>query len=116
MRKIIGVMDNGAVSTFPHDNAVIPIRTAQSKASIEMQLGELQIKFNENPDAEQLTVLLTALMVPIRRYVKGAYAKLYRLPRYGSQRPTKRHRRTRRCSTRDTVIRSVQQKLVSVLR
>lgn len=62
MCKRIGVMDNDAVSTAPHDTAVVPVRAAQSKAFVEMQLGELLIKFNESPDAEQLKVVLTALM------------------------------------------------------
>ena len=45
-------------------SAVVPIRVAQpkEKAAIEMQFGDLQIKFNESPDAEQLKVVLTALM------------------------------------------------------
>ncbi|MEE1163177.1 MAG: hypothetical protein UHU21_05730, partial [Lachnospiraceae bacterium] len=44
--------------------AVVPIRTAQTKGKtvIEMQLGALQIKFNEIPDAEQLKIVLDALM------------------------------------------------------
>ena len=44
--------------------AVIPIRAARpkEKAIIELQLGDLQIKFNEDPDAEQLKVVLKALM------------------------------------------------------
>ena len=44
--------------------AVIPIRAARpkEKAIIEMQLGDLQIKFNEDPDAEQLKVVLKVLM------------------------------------------------------
>lgn len=62
MCKRMGVMDNGAVNETPHAAAVVPIRAAQPKAAIEMQLGELQIKFNESPDAEQLKVVLTALM------------------------------------------------------
>ena len=45
-------------------SAVVPIRVAQpkEKAAIEMQFGDLQIKFNESPDAEQLKVVLTTLM------------------------------------------------------
>ena len=40
--------------------AIVPIRMAQpkEKAAIEMQLGDLQIKFNESPDTEQLKVVL----------------------------------------------------------
>lgn len=62
MCKRIGVMDDGAVHEAPHAAAVVPIRAAQSKASVEVRLGELQIKFNENPNAEQLKVVLTDLM------------------------------------------------------
>ena len=45
-------------------SAVVPIRVAQpkEKAAIEMQFGDLQIKFNESSDAEQLKVVLTTLM------------------------------------------------------
>ena len=45
-------------------SAVVPIRVAQpkEKAAIEMHFGDLQIKFNESPDAEQLKVVLTTLM------------------------------------------------------
>ena len=45
-------------------SAVVPIRVAQpkEKAAIEMQFGDLQIKFNESPDAEQLQVVLAALI------------------------------------------------------
>ena len=44
--------------------AVVPIRTAQpnKKATIEMQLGDLQVKFNESPTAEQLKVVLRILL------------------------------------------------------
>ena len=42
-------------------SAVVPIRVAQpkEKAAIEMQFGDLQIKFNESLDAEQLKVVLS---------------------------------------------------------
>ena len=45
-------------------SAVVPIRVAQpkEKAAIEMQFGDLQIKFNESPDTEQLKVVLATLM------------------------------------------------------
>lgn len=62
MCERMGVMDDGTVSETPHATAVVPIRATQPKATIEMQLGELQIKFNESLDAEQLKVVLTALM------------------------------------------------------
>ena len=44
-------------------SAVVPIRVAQpkEKAAIEMQFGDLQIKFNESPDTEQLKVVLATL-------------------------------------------------------
>lgn len=57
----IGAIDDSTAREVP-PAAVVPIRTAQSKAAMEIQLGELQIKFNGNPDAEQLKVILTALM------------------------------------------------------
>lgn len=49
---------------MPQSTAVVPVRTVQpkEKAAIEMQLGELQIRFSESPDAEQLKVVLGALM------------------------------------------------------
>ena len=45
-------------------SAVVPIRVAQpkEKAAIEMQFGDLQIKFNESTDTEQLKVVLATLM------------------------------------------------------
>ena len=45
-------------------SAVVPIRVAQpkEKAAIEMQFGDLQIKFNESTDTEQLKVVLAPLM------------------------------------------------------
>ena len=63
MCQRIGVMEAGA-SEETSRSAVVPIRVAQpkEKAAIEMQFGDLQIKFNESPDAEQLKVVLTALM------------------------------------------------------
>ena len=44
--------------------AGVPIRTAQpnKKATIEMQLEDLQVKFNESPTAEQLKVVLSILL------------------------------------------------------
>ena len=56
----MGVMENtvkdGVSGETSRSVAVVPIRTAQpnKKAIIEMQLGDLQIKFNESPTAEQL--------------------------------------------------------------
>ena len=54
----------GGASEETSRSAVVPIRVAQpkEKAAIEMQFGDLQIKFNESPDAEQLKVVLAALM------------------------------------------------------
>ena len=62
----MGLIENDADATTketPQATAVVPIRPAplREKAAIEMQLGELQIRFNENPDAEQLKVVLAAL-------------------------------------------------------
>ena len=44
--------------------AVVPNRTAQpnKKTTIEMQLEDLQVKFNESPTAEQLKVVLSILL------------------------------------------------------
>ena len=56
----------GVEGSDPRETAqstvVGPIRAAQSreKAAIEIQLGALQIRFNESPDAEQLKVALAA--------------------------------------------------------
>ena len=57
-------MEGGAPGETSESAAVVPIRVAQpkEKAAIEMHFGDLQIKFNESPDAEQLKVVLTALM------------------------------------------------------
>ena len=63
MCKRMGVTEAGT-SEERSLSAVVPIRVAQpkEKAAIEMQFGDLQIKFNESPDAEQLKVVLTTLM------------------------------------------------------
>lgn len=63
MCQQMGVVEGSNPSETAQSTAVVPIRTAQSreKAAIEMQLGELQIRFNEKPDAEQLKVVLSAL-------------------------------------------------------
>ena len=63
MCQRIGVMEAGA-SEETHHSAVVPIRVAQpkEKAAIEMQFGDLQIKFNESTDTEQLKVVLATLM------------------------------------------------------
>lgn len=63
MCQRMGVMEGGA-SAERSRSAVVPIRVAQpkEKAAIEMQFGDLQIKFNESPDEEQLKVVLTTLM------------------------------------------------------
>lgn len=64
MCQSMGVMENGASGEASVSAAVVPIRMAQPKGKtvIEMQLGALQIKFNEIPDAEQLKIVLDALM------------------------------------------------------
>lgn len=58
MCQRMGVMEAGA-SEETSRSAVVPICVAQpkEKAAIEMQFGDLQIKFNESPDAEQLKVV-----------------------------------------------------------
>ena len=55
---------NGVSGEMSRSIAVVPIRTAQpnKKATIEMQLGDLQVKFNESPTAEQLKVVLSILL------------------------------------------------------
>ena len=68
MCKKMGVIEDNKLTSKAREvsssAAVIPIRAARpkEKAIIEMQLGDLQIKFNEDPDAEQLKVVLKALM------------------------------------------------------
>ena len=64
MCQQMGVMEDGATGEASQSTAVIPIRAAQPReqASIEMQLGDLQIKFHESPDAEHLKVVLATLM------------------------------------------------------
>ena len=63
MCQSMGGMEAGA-SEETSRSAVVPIRVEQpkEKAAIEMQFGDLHIKFNENPDTEQLKVVLTALI------------------------------------------------------
>ena len=63
MCQQMGVMEGSNPRETTQSTAVVPIRAARSKekAAIEMQLGELQIRFNENPDAEQLKIVLAAL-------------------------------------------------------
>lgn len=61
----MGLMDNDAATTTvetPQSTSVVPIRIPQpkEKAAIEMQLGDLWIKFNEHPDADQLKVVLAS--------------------------------------------------------
>ncbi len=64
MCQRMGVTEGGAPGETSGSVAVVPIRVAQpkEKATIEMQLGALQIKFNESPDTEQLKVVLDVLM------------------------------------------------------
>lgn len=63
MCQQMGVMEGSKPRETAQSTVVVPIRTAQAKekAAIEMQLGELQIRFNESPDTEQLKVVLAAL-------------------------------------------------------
>lgn len=64
MCRKMGVMEGSSPREMAQSTAVVPILTAQSReeATIEMQLGELQIRFNEKPDAGQLKVTLAALV------------------------------------------------------
>ena len=64
MCQRMGVTEAGASEETSRSVAVVPVRVAQpkEKAAIEMQFGDLQIKFNESPDAEQLKVVLATLM------------------------------------------------------
>lgn len=64
MCQQMGVMEDGAMGETSQSTAVIPIRAAQPReqAAIEMQLGDLQIKFHESPTVEQLKVVLATLM------------------------------------------------------
>ena len=59
-----GGTEGGAPGETSGSATVVPIRVTQpkEKAAIEMQFGDLQIKFNESPDEEQLKVVLAALM------------------------------------------------------
>ncbi len=63
MCQQMGVVESSNPSETAQSTAVVPIRTTQpkEKAAIEMQLGELQIRFNESPDTEQLKFVLAAL-------------------------------------------------------
>ena len=62
MCQQMGVMEGSDQRETAQSTVVVPIRAAQSreKAAIEIQFGELQIRFNESPDAEQLKVALAA--------------------------------------------------------
>ena len=65
MCKSIGLVESGEKkkeASLP--TAVVPVCVTQpkEKATIEMQLGDLQIKFNDSPNTEQLKVVLRALM------------------------------------------------------
>lgn len=65
MCKSMGLVESGEKKKeASQSSAVVPIRSPQpkEKAAIEMQLGELQIRFNESPDTEQLKAVLGALM------------------------------------------------------
>lgn len=62
MCQQMGGMEGSDPRETAQSTVVVPIRAAQSreKAAIEIQLGALQIRFNESPDAEQLKVALAA--------------------------------------------------------
>lgn len=64
MCRQMGVMEDGESGETSQSSSIVPIRMPQAKdkATIEMQLGDLQIKFNESPDAEQLKIVLATLM------------------------------------------------------
>ena len=64
MCRQMGVMEDGESEKTFQSSSIVPIRMPQAKdkATIEMQLGELQIRFNESPDTEQLKAVLGALM------------------------------------------------------
>ena len=64
MCRQMGVMEDGESGETSQSSSIVPIRMPQAKdkATIEMQLGDLRIKFNENPDAEQLKIVLATLM------------------------------------------------------
>lgn len=64
MCQRMGVAEDDAPGKTSGLAAVVPVHVVQpkEKAAIEMQLGALQIKFNECPHAEQLKVVLDALM------------------------------------------------------
>ena len=64
MCRQMGVMEDGESEKTFQSASIVPIRMPQAKdkATIEMQLGELQIRFNESPDTEQLKAVLGALM------------------------------------------------------
>lgn len=65
MCKSMGLVESGEKKKeASQPTAVVPIRTPQpkAKAAIEMQLGELQIRFNESPSTEQLKAVLGSLM------------------------------------------------------
>ena len=60
MCRQMGLMEDGESGETSQSSSIVPIRMPQAKdkATIEMQLGDLRIKFNENPDAEQLKIVL----------------------------------------------------------
>ena len=64
MCRQMGVMEDWELGETSQSSSIVPIRMPQAKdkATIEMQLGDLRIKFNENPDAEQLKIVLATLM------------------------------------------------------
>lgn len=64
MCQQIGIMEDNGARKPSQSAAVIPLCVAQSKgtAAIEMQLGDLQIRFNESPNAKQLKLALNVLM------------------------------------------------------
>lgn len=64
MCRQMGVMEDSAPGGTSGATAVVPVCVAEpkEKAAIEMQLGDLRIKFHENPDAEQLKIVLATLV------------------------------------------------------
>ena len=64
MCQQMGVMEGNHPREMSQSTSVVPIHTAQlkEKAIIEIQLGELQIRFNESPEDEQLKLVLESLM------------------------------------------------------
>lgn len=56
-------MKDSGVRKPSHSAAVVPVRMARTKEKVamEMQLGDLQIRFNESSNAEQLKLVVDVL-------------------------------------------------------